>query len=262
MNKIFSFIACILLMLSSCNSIDEDDRLIYVAPTAVGRCVLIEDFTGQTCLNCPRAALDIEELQKQYGADTVIAVAIHSGPLALKPSASVVGLRTDLGDLYYSHWKVESQPSGLINRKGAPTNDSQWASLVHNELQQQATVNIKLTVSYDATTKRAHVKTAMTSLGAAVSGKLQLWLVEDGIKAIQRMPDGKYNREYIHNHVLRKAINGDWGEDVTFDKTATMEKEADVQIDNGQMAEHMSVVAFVYNDEGVLQVTRQSITKP
>ena len=60
MNKIFPFIACILLMLSSCNSIDEDDRLIYVAPTAVGRCVLIEDFTGQTCLNCPRAALGIE----------------------------------------------------------------------------------------------------------------------------------------------------------------------------------------------------------
>ena len=104
MNKLLSFIACVLIMLSSCSNIDENDRFIYVPPVAVGRCVLIEDFTGQTCLNCPRAAETIEKLQEQYGADTVIAVAIHSGPLALKPTASVIGLRTDLGDLYYGHW--------------------------------------------------------------------------------------------------------------------------------------------------------------
>ena len=148
--------ACVLIMLSSCSNIDENDRFIYVPLVAVGRCVLIEDFTGQTCLNCPRAAETIEKLQEQYGADTVIAVAIHSGPLALKPTASVIGLRTDLGDLYYGYWKVESQPSGLVNRKGGLTNDSQWASLVYNEIQQKATVDIKLAISNDTITHQSY----------------------------------------------------------------------------------------------------------
>lgn len=262
MNKLLSFIACVLIMLSSCSNIDENDRFIYVPPVAVGRCVLIEDFTGQTCLNCPRAAETIEKLQEQYGADTVIAVAIHSGPLALKPTASVIGLRTDLGDLYYGYWKVESQPSGLVNRKGGLTNDSQWASLVYNEIQQKATVDIKLAISNDTITHQSHVKATINNLGESFCGKLQLWLVEDDIKALQRMPDGKFNKEYIHNHVLRKAINGDWGEEIALGKDATADKEADFQLENGWKVKNMSIVAFVYNDNGVLQVTRKKLVNP
>ena len=112
----------------------------------------------------------------------MIAVAIHSGPLALKPTASVIGLRTDLGDLYYGYWKVESQPSGLVNRKGGLTNDSQWASVVYNEIQQKATVDIKLAINNDTITHQSHVKATINNLGESFSGKLQLWLVEDDIK--------------------------------------------------------------------------------
>ena len=70
------------MMAVGCDEVDENDRLIYVKPQAVGRNVLIEDFTGQRCVNCPNASEEIARLQREYGADTVIAVGIHSGPFS------------------------------------------------------------------------------------------------------------------------------------------------------------------------------------
>ena len=35
----------------SCTEIDENDRLIYVKPAEIKKHVLIEDFTGQRCVN-------------------------------------------------------------------------------------------------------------------------------------------------------------------------------------------------------------------
>ena len=192
----------------------------------------------------------------------MIAVAIHSGTSCTKAYGISHRTSNRLRRLYYGYWKVESQPSGLVNRKGGLTNDSQWASVVYNEIQQKATVDIKLAINNDTITHQSHVKATINNLGESFSGKLQLWLVEDDIKALQRMPDGKFNKEYIHNHVLRKAINGDWGEEIALGKDATADKEADFQLENGWKVKNMSIVAFVYNDNGVLQVTRKKLVNP
>ena len=45
--------AAMAMAAASCSNIDEGDRLIYVKPAEVGRAVLIEDLTGQRCINCP-----------------------------------------------------------------------------------------------------------------------------------------------------------------------------------------------------------------
>ena len=43
--------AAMAMAAASCSNIDEGDRLIYVKPAEVGRAILIEDFTGQKCIN-------------------------------------------------------------------------------------------------------------------------------------------------------------------------------------------------------------------
>ena len=90
----------IVAVLTSCSNIDEAQRLIPVETTvhtdtvptdpnadldslynlpvaAVPRRVLIEDYTGQTCPNCPTFTNQIHDLQDIYG-NLLVPVAIHS----------------------------------------------------------------------------------------------------------------------------------------------------------------------------------------
>ena len=49
--------------LTSCDNVAEDDRSSNFLPIEADRAVLIEDFTGQNCLNCPVAHEKIEEME-------------------------------------------------------------------------------------------------------------------------------------------------------------------------------------------------------
>ena len=111
--------AAMTMAAASCSNIDEGDRLIYVKPAEVGRAILIEDFTGQTCNNCPTGTEIINGIVSTYGEDNVIAVGIHSGPLGFAGTATAVGLMTDTGNEYYTHWDKENkmgQPWVVFNR--------------------------------------------------------------------------------------------------------------------------------------------------
>ena len=62
MKKIFPLIvASVAMFLSSCANVDEGDRYIKVESSDAKRAVLVEEFTGQKCINCPEAH---EELTK------------------------------------------------------------------------------------------------------------------------------------------------------------------------------------------------------
>ena len=85
-------------------------------------------------------------------------------------------------------------------------------------------------------------------------GKLQIWITEDGIVAPQMLPDGTLDSNYIHNHVLRSAVNGTWGDDISWPSGSQgmLKFSAELQQDWNPL--HLSVVAFVYDDKGVHQV--------
>lgn len=48
--------ASLIPALSSCG-VDEKDRYVELPPVEVKRAVLVEDFTGQRCTNCPMSYL-------------------------------------------------------------------------------------------------------------------------------------------------------------------------------------------------------------
>ena len=239
----------------ACDHIDENERLIYVEPETVQRTVLLEDFTGQQCVNCPKGTEVIEQLQQAYG-DGIIAVGIHGGPLGFKGNAKTLGLATDLGDEYYHHWNLEYQPVGLVDRHGA-VNYTDWMTKVREEIAKTSSVSMALdaTLSGDQLT----IRVKATSLDGTFDGKLQVWVLEDSITATQKMPDNTSNKEYVHNHVLRTAVNGTWGEAVTLaanePKTLTYQQPVDATWN----AAHLSIVAFVYNDNGVEQAIRKEV---
>ena len=270
MKRLF-LLATIIMGLTACSNIDEDERLIYVEPAEVNRPVLIEDFTGQACVNCPNATAAIHELQETYGEENVIAVAIHCGPFAHLRSnmgnAFLSDLGTKLGDEYYTHWNIEAQPGVKINR-GAPIYDTnQYAAAVANELKKTSTVH------FDAVEFSNNAVLVDLSSSDRVEGRLQVWIVEDSINAKdpqtkyqQFMPDGSRRQDYVHNHVFRASLTNDaYGEPVTLEAgnksyTQVFYLQGNEALDNFEhlwQKQYLSAVVFFWNEQhGVMQAIR------
>ena len=258
-----SFYICLLAavaFLTGCDSVGSDERLIEVPAATVQRNVLIEDFTGQRCIFCPAASDAITEQQKLYGADKLITVAFHAGPLAVKSGSGFVGLRTDVGDTYYKYWAVPNVPKAIVNRRGGVLAKDAWAGRIYDEFAQTTTLSIDLKCQYEAVTRLVEIESDLKTLAEDVKGKLQLWLVEDSVVAPQMFPNNKVEKEYVHNHVFRAAINGEWGRELTLSTKNVHKEKTTYTLPEGIQPNKAWIVGFFYNDSGVLQAVRQKVS--
>lgn len=75
MNKIIKTITALSAVaamgLQSCG-VDSNDRFVELDEIKAERTVLLMDFTGQRCVNCPEAHEIMEDLVNQYGEDNLI----------------------------------------------------------------------------------------------------------------------------------------------------------------------------------------------
>ena len=256
---------------AACASIDEDERFIGPLETPdddttsvdttiiIKKNILIEDFTGQRCINCPNASKTIHQLQEVYGNDRIIAVALHGGLMSLPAPA---GLATTESQEYNTKWNVDSWPKGMINRQGGLQEYTSWSAKVMEDLKKKSTVDMKMeNNSYNAESRTLSVNVDLTAT-ESTNGSLQVWLIESGIIGYQIMPDGTNNMTYEHNHVFRTSVNGTWGEEVALVKDEKLTKQYVYTIEEAAWKpENMAVVAFVANETGVLQVIETPIVK-
>lgn len=260
---IYTAIVAATCLFTGCSNIEEKDRLIEVdIPVVAGKKnVLIEDYTGQHCNNCPKATDLIEKMKAGFGEEHIIAVGIHSGPLGFKGNENSIGLVTDLGDRYFKHWGVEAQPQGVIGRTGTPVVKGifDWPVAAETILSQDASVDLKAESEVDGQQLKLKIKTQ--GLADLTTGKLQIWITEDGIVAEQIMPNGVLNKEYVHNHVLRAAVNGDWGDPITVAKGEIKTNDYTFTLDKSWVVKNLHLVVFVYNEEGVAQVIQVPFIK-
>ena len=264
MKKIYflSLLAAALLLIS-CDEVSSSKRLIYVEPPEVGRAVLIEDYTGQYCVNCPKASQEIERLLEQYGDTTVIAVAIHSGPFS-KQKGVPSPLYTEVGDSYFTKWGLSAQPVGLIDRlySSMPFDFTDWGAGVNYEIAQKAPVSFVVSSDYDDDSQHAAIEVQTIGLDEqSISGKLQVWLVEDSIDSFQYMPDGSVKEHYNHMHVFRASVNDPWGDDIAVNHGQVATKRYDFTLERAWVPEHCFIVTFLYDDQGVRQVSRFPLKK-
>ena len=254
------------LSLAACTEIGKDERLIYVEPAEVKKHVLIEDFTGQRCVNCPNATDKIKELQETYGEENIIAVGLYGGDFGYTTIAEghkPLSLTTADGNSYYTTWGVKAQPSGMIDRYGGQvlSNINFWTAYVKALVATEPTVAIIPTTSYDASTRSLKVDVEVAGRQTLSDAKLQVWLVEDGIVDMQYMPNGSVNNEYVHNHVFRATVSTVNGDDINVVEKGDVKKSYTITIDNAWKPENMSVVAFVFTKDGVQQTEKVAVTK-
>ena len=276
--------ALLLLAGSGCSNIAEDERLIYVEPvvapdttgtvapdslwdapiTSVPRRVLVEDHTGQHCPNCPDANNLIHEFLKTYGS-RVVPVAIHSEVQGIREPE---GLGPELGNTYYRHWNLQFKPAGLISRvdggDGAVLDKTLWNLALNYVLTMETPLDIRVRASLPATnahTADIDVKVICTKQDASVSGKLQVWVTEDSIIAVQDSMGTRVDR-YRHDHVLRASANGTWGQDVSVSGSEDdniREFHYTLPLGAAWKPENLTVVAFVYTGDEVVQAAQAKL---
>lgn len=252
MKKNIFFLLLSLPLLFSCSEeIPFDERYEELPSVEVKRNILLEDFTGQFCSNCPEAHQVITDLQALY-REHVIAVAIHAGHFGIAEGSTpnILGLMQPEGNNYAAHWGVEAYPMGLVNRTSGLLKHTEWAAYSRQALTQEPQAAIKLTAEIANDSLFIHTELQSESM---LNGKLQLWITESNITAVQQN-GGALLVDYQHHHVYRASVNGLWGEDIALAAGSPATCEHSIPLHSNWNTENLSVVAFVYNDtDGVLE---------
>lgn len=250
----------LMLAFLSCDVIPESDRLIRVDLPAARKKILIEDYTGMKCPNCPKAAEMIDSLKVTWG-DSIIPVSIHTGFYAVPSGIFVTDFRTEAGNTFSSEFNIEAWPTGMVNRtlyKNKLKLDlTEWNGAVLKQMSQESPVGIKIYNKWLSETRKLQ-STVEISIFDDISQSLkwQIWLVEDSISAPQ-VSGSAIIYNYIHRHVFRGSLNGTWGEDLTgVEKDAVLKKSINFYLPDNFKSDHCEVIAFVYqkDDKAVLQV--------
>lgn len=194
--------------------------------------ILIEDFTGHTCGNCPRAAKELHEIDSIYPGK-IVGLALHVGGFA-SPSPGYSGspataftadYRTPVGDAYDAAFGASDfgLPQGMFNRKefDAVTQTHlkfypNWKTYAASIVTEPSVVDLQIAIDFDAATRKicCAVKDSFLTLSTISDTlKLVVLLTQDSVIDWQDYI-GVNMSNYVHRHMLRDAItpSGAWGE--------------------------------------------------
>ena len=185
-------------LFAACDEVGEGERYIDVPakPASASRCVLVEEFSGQLCVNCPAASEFLENIQETYGKDTVIVVSLHAGvnqmlgiSKEMGQAMGYEGLVTDFGEQMFSSYGLTSEPNAVVDRRGGVlANTQQWLTSIVNSLRTPATEALTLAASYDEASRRLTVNVlGRSTIEDGFTGNIHVWLTEDSISTVQRL---------------------------------------------------------------------------
>lgn len=179
-------------------------------PSTVYRKMLIEEFTGHRCTNCPQGHQTLESLHQLYG-DTLVVVGIHFGSLA-KPLGETFSydFRTEVGNAIGAEYAIDAIPKAIVDqeyKEGGWSRD-QWYNVLMDVDRSKVMAAIQLINEFDSESGNLKVNAKVTMLEDYPNPvKLVFYLLEDGIVKPQK--DGNQDiLDYVHNHVLRASLNG------------------------------------------------------
>lgn len=213
----------VLAILASCDVIEppyeEGKTNITERPD---KNVLIEDFTGFRCGNCPEAAEEATRIHEEHG-DRVVIMAIHEGDLAKPTTQHPYDFRTDVGtaiDNYYNLTAIGT-PIGMLNRREFEGVSyffhNEWSQRAEEILKEKADVSIDMAAEYNESSSVISIETGLTFFEPVEARhKFNIFIVEDSIVQFQKYygHDPVDIEDYVHNHVLRDGVYGAWGTSV------------------------------------------------
>jgi len=263
MKKIIFYLLSLSLVLGSCDKIEPGNYVIdrggnpidtTTQDTVLKHVVLLEEFTGVKCNNCPAANARAKELQSIYGKENLILLGIHAGNLATTDDKHPKAFNTPEGTELFSFFTLFGVPVGFVNRVDYPSNgivknENAWASTIAAEITREPVARITLSEdSYNNANMTLNVSGSVATqpnfTGSDI--KICLYLAENGIISPQTMPDKTIDPNYEHNHVFRGSFTGTYGKSIdlisgtnTFSESVVLPADA--------VKENCEVIAFIYD---------------
>ncbi len=238
---------------------------VFVTDSTIGsnplqQKVLIEDYTGHKCANCPAAADELVAIEIAHPGN-IVPVAVHAGFFAKTNLTYPTSFTTTVGNTFDGTFgnSAAGNPNGLINRIGVPTTTqiklyTAWSTEVTQLLAHTPKFQILIKYKYETGTLKLDANVTVKSLANNTGTyKLVLLLTQDSIIAEQ--DDNRATPSFISNykfdHVLRGAINSDWG-DAVFTTGAPinaieLKSFTNYQINASFKPSKCHIVAYVYD---------------
>lgn len=240
MKHIITLTLATLLVLTSCDVVDAPyeknpeapiDTVLKDTSTIVARTgglqnVLLEDYTGHTCVNCPAAA-DVAKDVYTKNPGRVALVAVHAGPFAKpEPPDYPADHRTAVGEALDALFRISrvGNPNGLVNRTRYNTKfvlgATNWEPATAALLSQQPKVDLALSHTYHAEKRTIIATVEATYLQPGENDySVCVWITEDSIVGDQA--DNRRNpshvKDYVFEHMLRASMNGTYGDSLASD---------------------------------------------
>lgn len=248
--------------LTSCDKLDEPYAVIKNTndtTVTAQKTVLLEDYTGHKCVNCPDAAITAHTLEKSLKGRLIV-MAVHAGFFAEPASTGdfTADYTTGTGDEWNSYFTITANPNGLVNRtayNGAlVVGPDNWANAVNAQLALDAEATVDISNEYTEATRNLEI-TVDTKFLEALSGAytLTVCITEDSLISPQKTNNSTTPiiYDYVFMDVLRGSLNGTWGEELTatVDPSQTYKKIYTVTLNQAWTAKNCHVVAFVSKEE-------------
>ncbi|MFN3780743.1 MAG: Omp28-related outer membrane protein, partial [Candidatus Kapaibacteriota bacterium] len=230
--------------------------------------ILLEEYTGFRCGNCPLAAEKAHLLREKYPRNLIL-LTIHAGGYAKPTKEHPYDFRTTICtelDNFFGCSKA-GNPNGMVNRYGFPNKthilrEGQWEPMILTLLKNKPKLNIKLTTAYNATLRKISAFVEIKFLeNSSTNYHLCLYIAEDSVVQYQRddrktPPDVE---DYVHNNVLRGGITSTWGDkisDAPIEAETIIQKQYEYILPNDKdwRPEKLKIIAFVHDKDNSFEI--------
>ena len=222
-----SILWALVILMMACDRISPDHRWTPLPEDEVpenASTVLVEEYTGQFCINCPDAVRLLQQ-QKEVYKDKLIIVSMHA-PRTGMTTPELASPEADRFAEKFGHERAV--PGVMINRERIDgdryysQSPSLWPSEIRRRIMKPARYNVgiqevKVNAEDNSITAQASFSIASPAGPSAVSSagpsadpvaagyRMDFWIVEDVI-APQDLPQGN-KEDYFHHNVFRASLS-------------------------------------------------------
>lgn len=236
--------------------------------------VLLEDYTGHKCVNCPEAAVIAHSLEDSYHGKLIV-MAVHAGYQALPGTGNYAAdFRSEAGEAWNVDFGINSiNPQGMIDRKEFDgtrvLSKDVWSNDAALEVNEAPVLIMIASNTYDSTNRTVDLVVYSHFIRSfAGSCNITVCVVEDSLISSQKNNNPNVGTtpdilNYVFKDVLRETVNGTYGEVLTgsADLQLTYKGRFSIPLNLAWAAKNCWIFAYVSKTDTkeIIQVIKQKV---